>query len=360
MYDIRRLIVALLIFSGLYYSNFFVVKTMCKVFNHKYSVKTYTFPILAIISLSIGTQTSYMMGKKYYSNTYYLSVTYLGILVNCFLFGILYRILDKFIILNKQISIFIDVICPIFISIYGLIKAKIIFIEKIIIKIKKYKNEKPTKICHLSDIHLGAIYQKNFCQKIINIINNKIKPDIIVITGDLMDSSLKPNIQSLKPFEQIKVPILYITGNHEETIGKYDVLEVLKKTNIIHIGDIKGSFFFNGINFYGIDYDYNIIERLKEFEIKKDDNNINLLLSHVPNLNPKDLNLFNLDIFLCGHTHGGQNFPLHLFSYFSSKCFKGLYKFIDKYVFVSSGVGTSLFPMRIGSCSTIHVISVQK
>ena len=244
MYDIRRLIAALLIFSGLYYSNFFVVKTMCKVFNHKYSVKTYTFPILAIISLSIGTQTSYMMGKKYYSNTYYLSVTYLGILVNCFLFGILYRILDKFIILNKQISIFIDVICPIFISIYGLIKAKIIFIENIIIKIKKYKNEKPTKICHLSDIHLGAIYQKNFCQKIINIINNKIKPDIIVITGDLMDSSLKPNIQSLKPFEQIKVPILYITGNHEETIGKYDVLEVLKKTNIIHIGDIKGAFFF--------------------------------------------------------------------------------------------------------------------
>ena len=123
---------------------------------------------------------------------------------------------------------------------------------------------------------------------------------------------------------------------------------------------LKAHFFFNGINFYGIDYDYNIIERLKEFEIKKDDNNINLLLSHVPNLNPKDLNLFNLDIFLCGHTHGGQNFPLHLFSYFSSKCFKGLYKFIDKYVFVSSGVGTSLFPMRIGSCSTIHVISVQK
>ena len=88
MYDIRRLIAAISIFSGLYYSNFFVVKTICKVFDHKYSVKTYTFPILAIITLSIGTQTSYMMGKKYYTITYYISVTYLGILVNFFLFGI--------------------------------------------------------------------------------------------------------------------------------------------------------------------------------------------------------------------------------------------------------------------------------
>ena len=359
MYDIRRLIAAILIFSGLYYSNFFVVKTICKVFEHKYSVKTYTFPILAIITLSIGTQTSYMMGKKYYTITYYISVTYLGILVNFFLFGIYFRILENIIVLNKSISIFIVVICPIFISIYGLIKAKIIFVDDKIIKIKKYKSKNPTKICHLSDIHLGAIYQKNFCQKIINIINDKIKPDIVVITGDLMDSSLKPNIQSLKPFDQIKVPILYITGNHEETIGKEEVLEVLKKTKIIHIGDIKGSFFFNGINFFGIDYDYNIIERLKEINIKNDGNNINILLSHVPNLSPKDLEKFNLDIFLCGHTHGGQNFPLHIFSYTSSKCFKGLYKYFEKYVFVSSGVGTSLFPMRIGSSNTIHVINVQ-
>jgi predicted MPP superfamily phosphohydrolase len=184
-----------------------------------------------------------MMGKKYYTITYYISVTYLGILVNFFLFGIYFRILENIIVLNKSISIFIVVICPIFISIYGLIKAKIIFVDNIIIKIKKYKSKNPTKICHLSDIHLGAIYQKNFCQKIINIINNKIKPDIVVITGDLMDSSLKPNIQSLKPFDQIKVPILYITGNHEETIGKEEVLEVLKKLKLFILVILKVLFF---------------------------------------------------------------------------------------------------------------------
>jgi predicted MPP superfamily phosphohydrolase len=65
-------------------------------------------------------------------------------------------------------------------------------------------------------------------------------------------------------------------------------------------------------------------------------------------------------MYLCGHTHGGQMFPMHLTSYLSSKCFKGLYEEKGKFVYVSEGLGTALFPIRIGSFSRIGVIKIEK
>ena len=51
-------------------------------------------------------------------------------------------------------------------SLYGIINANIINIDdKVTIKSKKYKNNNPIKICHLSDLHLGPIYQKAFYSK---------------------------------------------------------------------------------------------------------------------------------------------------------------------------------------------------
>ena len=245
---------------------------------------------------------------------------------------------------------------PIIISIYGAINARMIKIEKeVIIKSSKYKNNNGIKICHLTDLHLGAIYQRNFVQKIINIIKNNIKPDIVVITGDLFDSSYAPLIENIEPFDELNIPILYITGNHEIMIGKKDVLNVLNKTKIKNIGIDLDPYIFKDINFIGLDFETKI-EKLKE--IKYDKNMFNVVLNHVP-ISPKELSLYDVDLFLCGHTHGGQTFPFNVLTLLYAKCYVGLYEFLNRYVYVSSGLGTALIPMRIGSKSAISVIKVE-
>ena len=66
-------------------------------------------------------------------------------------------------------------------------------------------------------------------------------------------------------------------------------------------------------------------------------------------------------LFLSGHTHGGQIFPLHIFAYLANKCYAGLYRSKNgkSNCYVSTGVGASVTPMRIGTRSVIGVIDIE-
>ena len=90
------------------------------------------------------------------------------------------------------------------------------------------------KIAHLTDLHLGANYQHAFVIRIVNKIRKEIHPDIVVITGDLADGSLRVQTEWLQLFNYLNVPILYITGNHEKIHGKDPLLAVIKENTKIH------------------------------------------------------------------------------------------------------------------------------
>ena len=85
------------------------------------------------------------------------------------------------------------------------------------------------KIVQISDLH-----NKNYYGRLSKQIE-KIKPDIIVITGDLIDRR-NPDLDiALKLVEQISniAPVYYVSGNHEQLSGKYDILkEELEKLNV--------------------------------------------------------------------------------------------------------------------------------
>ena len=71
------------------------------------------------------------------------------------------------------------------------------------------------------------------------------------------------------------------------------------------------------------------------------------------------MNPYEIDLVLCGHTHGGQTFPFNVMTYVNGKLYKGLYEYLNRYVYVSSGLGTALIPMRIGSKSVISIIKIE-
>lgn len=247
---------------------------------------------------------------------------------------------------------------PVIFSIYGLINNYIIQIRNITLTYPDYHFKK--KICHLSDMHLGAIYQKELVMKVVQKIM-LINPDVVVITGDLADGTEKVKLDWLTPFNDLAMPILFITGNHEEIMGTSLMLKIINETNINHIGLSLEPFITNEIIFLGVDYELNLKKRLKEFPKQMNPRLPTVLLSHIPQLKPQDLRENNIFLHLCGHTHSGQIFPFQPLAWAFNKCYNGLYSTEDNkhHVFVSSGIGGALVPMRIFSTPIIAVITIQ-
>jgi predicted MPP superfamily phosphohydrolase len=282
---------------------------------------------------------------------------YLGYLLYILLTAIIIKIILAISILPELVNLLLLYLVPLIIFIYGIINALITKIIKINLKYPGFKGK--CTILHLSDIHLGAIHQKNSVKKIVKEIQNlEDNIDIVVITGDMADGSLKVKADWLSPFDSLEMPILYITGNHEQFNPKKDMLNEVRMTNIKYIGEL-GTFVHKGVNFIGADYEYDLKEIFSE--VKIEENMPNVFLFHVPEIGPDDLKEHNIFLFLAGHTHGGQIFPLNIAAYFSNKCFSGLYSDREKmhHVFVSEGVNNAVVPMRVCSKRVFPIITIE-
>ena len=282
---------------------------------------------------------------------------YLGYLLYTFLTSIILKIILIFYTLPELVNLLLLYVLPLIICIYGIINALITRIIKINLKYPGFKGK--CTILHLSDIHLGAIHQKNSVKKIVKEIQNlEENIDIVVITGDMADGSLKVKADWLSPFDSLEMPILYITGNHEQFNPKGDMLNEVRMTNIKYIGEL-GNFVHKGVNFIGADYEYDLKESFSE--VKIEENMPNVFLFHVPEIGPEELKEYNIFLFLAGHTHGGQIFPLNIAAYFTNKCFKGLYSDREKlhHVFVSEGVNNAVVPMRVCSKRVFPIITIE-
>ena len=230
------------------------------------------------------------------------------------------------------------------------------------------------KIAHISDFHNAEFGEKN--SKIIDILKNQ-NPDIIAVTGDLVDSN-HTNIDIAVSFmkQAVKIaPCFYVTGNHEAWTEQYDELEsklIECGVNVLH-----DTYFYlekNGtkIKLVGIDdpsftkgyelTEESIIEtKLKEFELE--DSYI-ILLSHRPEYFKTYVNS-NIDLVLTGHAHGGQfRLPFigglvapnqGLFPKYDS----GLFTENNTNMVVSRGIGNSIIPVRINNRPEVIIIKLQ-
>ena len=313
-------------------------------------------PIIITFTFISPVYITYYINENLYCYMYYISGMIHAYLLNCFLCCIPHYLITNYIIkLSFNISFLICFILPFIIIIYGGIAARSPKIEKINLKYKGFNNKKT--IVHLSDLHFGAVYQGNFCKKIVNIIK-KINPDIVAITGDLADDSLKFNKNWIISFNELTMPILFVNGNHDFNGGKDYILQCIKESTKIKY--LNKTQLINGMNFIGFDYEDNIRECLSKLNLEK--NNIpNILLYHIPELYPLELKKFNIFLHLAGHTHAGQNFPVGIPTWILNSCFDGLYsdKNKENFVFVTDGVSTAFVPIRTLSKSEIAIIDIE-
>ncbi len=176
--------------------------------------------------------------------------------------------------------------------------------------IEKTEN-KSVKIVHLSDLHNKGFGkdQKNLMEKI-----TELHPDIILFTGDLIDSRRKgtENAFTLMKSLSEKYPVYRILGNHDFSKNGYEISNQLEDTSVITLRNESLDINLNDINITlkGVDdpisYKRSVRQDLYTKAVgKADTDNYSILLAH----RPEYFSLYEksgYDIALSGHAHGGQ------------------------------------------------------
>ena len=237
------------------------------------------------------------------------------------------------------------------------------------LKVKEYKiinskineNHNGLKIIHFSDLHYGDTIKLNDLKTIVKEIN-LFNPDIIIFTGDLINSAkeysdeeikniinelnkLKPNIESY-----------LIKGNHD-----YNELfeKIINKTNFTVLKNEQTLFYYkDSIPIQIIGLESSLSNKLnidKAFE-NYNEELYTILLLHEPDI-MLDMK-YNVDLILAGHSHGGQLRIPFIGAIYTPEGAKVYYD--EKYIinnaemYISSGLGTSIIPIRFFNPPTIN------
>lgn len=244
------------------------------------------------------------------------------------------------------------------VTIYSIVNALFLDIKEIEIPLKGLKED--LRMVHLSDIHIGSTRNSGYMKRIV-VETNNLKPDLVVITGDLVDGSAKLHRHTFKAINDLDAPVFFVTGNHDFYEGKDEIFRVLSDTNIkILTNKIVEC---SGIQIIGVDYSLKVdhLEKiLKKLDINRKKPSI--LLYHIPN-GLKVSNQSGINLQLSGHTHNGQMFPFNLIVKIFFPHINGLYEYeneiLKTYMYVSSGTGTWGPPMRLGSRCEITLINLK-
>ncbi len=223
------------------------------------------------------------------------------------------------------------------------------------------------RIAQISDLHVGPTVRRPLLETLVERVN-ALKPDLVAVTGDLVDGSVRrlaPHVAPLKRL-QARHGTWFVTGNHEYYSGveawcahirdrlgwrilndEHEVVEHGGATVLVagvtdltapsmhptHVSDVGKA-----------------VEGAPETDLR-------LLLAHQPEAAPAARS-HGFHLQLSGHTHGGQYFPFNLLVRLVKRWVVGLYREGDLYVYVNPGTTWWGPPMRLGSPQEITMLEL--
>ena len=212
-------------------------------------------------------------------------------------------------------------------------------------------------LVQLTDIHIGGVLQRRFVDELVAR-TNALKPDLIAITGDLVDGS----VDALGPFVagfgdlRARYGGFFVTGNHDYYSGANAWVAFLERQGLtvlrnrsVSIGDAGGSFDLVGVDDWSADRmgepGYDLDAALRGVRPGR----ASVLLAHQPS-NFDEVARRGVGLQLSGHTHGGQMFPGTLMGdLIWGERNAGLSRTGDSQLYVSRGCGFVGPPMRVGA-----------
>ena len=232
------------------------------------------------------------------------------------------------------------------------------------------------RIAQVSDLHNAEFGEGN--SDLIELLS-QTDSDIIVITGDLVDSR-QTDIEIALEFarQAVKIsPVYYVTGNHEARVSEYEELKMgLVEVGVTVLENQKVQITREGesITLIGVDdpsfrEDYLFgdaasVSRAALSDLQNESDGYTVLLAHRPEL--FDIYVESgVDLVFSGHAHGGQ-FRLPFIGGlvapnqgFFPKYDAGLFSEENTTMIVSRGVGNSIIPMRFNNRPEIIVAELK-
>ncbi|GAB2922341.1 hypothetical protein GCM10027047_19570 [Rhodococcus aerolatus] len=220
------------------------------------------------------------------------------------------------------------------------------------------------RIAVVSDLHVGPARGAGFTRRVVELVNAQ-SPDVVALTGDLVDGTVALVGDALVPVRDLRAPlgVFGVTGNHEYYAG--DVVDWVRFWPTVGITpltntrvelrrgagvlDLAGVNDVTGTDPYPADLDAALAGR--------DPSRVCVLLAHEPRQVGRAAQL-GVDLQLSGHTHGGQLWPLDLLVPLQQPAVEGLARFGPTTLYTTRGVGTWGPPVRVGADPEVTVVEL--
>ena len=223
------------------------------------------------------------------------------------------------------------------------------------------------RIAQISDLHVGPTMRRAYVQRVVDM-TRRLAPDLIALTGDIVDGSVPRRAQQVAPLEALARDqrAFFVLGNHD-----------------YYSGAAPWTAHFEAMGFRVLRNSHVTIERggerlviggVIDFAARMSDPDarprpdlaadgdaraaFRLLLAHNPKIAPV-AEKAGFDLQLSGHTHAGQFFPwtfvIHLVH---GPHAAGLSRRGRLWVYTSAGTGTWGPPVRLGTRPEITLLRI--
>lgn len=224
------------------------------------------------------------------------------------------------------------------------------------------------RIAQLSDIHIGPTIKGSYLAELVRR-TNELEPDLVALTGDLVDGSVRLLREHTAPLADLRARhgSFFVTGNHEYYSGVEEwVAEVSRLgLRVLHnehvdievdgarlalcgVPDMQGGRFGEA---HRPDYAA-ALAGTEEAALR-------VLLAHQP-LQIRGAEGLGVDLQLSGHTHGGQYFPFTLLIKLAQPYAAGLHRVANTFLYVNPGSGYWGPPLRVGQPAEITLLRLTR
>ena len=220
-------------------------------------------------------------------------------------------------------------------------------------------------IAQISDVHVGPTIRRPFVEAVVAAVND-LHPDMVAITGDLVDGSVTELALHVAPLGDLRSRegTFFVTGNHEYYSGASAWVRELRRLGIrvlenehvlLQRGD--ATLVLGGVT----DFSAGHFDPSRASDARAaitgspPDAALRILLAHQPR-SAAAAEAAGFDLQLSGHTHGGQFFPWNFFVRLQQPFTAGLHRWRRMWVYTSRGTGYWGPPKRFGAPSEITLI----
>jgi len=221
------------------------------------------------------------------------------------------------------------------------------------------------RIAQLTDLHIGPTIDGDWLQKVVAQVN-ALAPDVVAITGDLVDGPVGRLAEHVAPLGQLKAAhgVYFVTGNHEYYSGADSWIAELERLGVRVLRNERVTVRRDGaaIDIAGIDDYHSAVfpghgpDLPRALDGRESQRPV-VLLAHQP-IAVDEASTLGVDLQLSGHTHGGQLWPWGYFVRLQQRYIAGLHRVGETMLYVSCGTGYWGPPMRLAAPAEITELTL--